>query len=380
MKKWLSMLLAALLALHAGAALAQSYSKGEYADGIAAMQQALTDLGLYYTSITGHFGERTEKAVRLFQKKAGLPQTGVADERTLELLALRTGMQTPAPSEGASGAISVDLVLREGSTGSAVRALQEKLKALDYYSGTVTGHYGRLTREAVRRFQRANGLTADGIAGPKTLTALGQLEAGGSAAAGGGAAAGASGDEGMLRLNSSGSAVRALQTNLQTLGYYGGTVTGTYGRLTKEAVRRFQRDNDLSADGVAGPRTFERLNALLTDGSGKETPIVTLPDSQGSDGTGTKTPLESVPMLNTEWTLRRSSRSGYVTRLQKALIALGYYTGSADGYFGSGTEDAVRAYQQARGLQVDGVAGRATLRKINSDVQSGVTAATAVID
>ena len=131
---------------------------------------------------------------------------------------------------------------------------------------------------------------------------------------------------------------------------------------------------------MAGPRTFERLNALLTDGSGKETPIVTPPASQTSAGTDAKTPLESVPMLNTEWTLRRSSRSGYVTRLQKALIALGYYTGSADGYFGSGTEDAVRAYQQARGLQVDGVAGRATLRKINSDVQSGVTAATAVID
>ena len=131
---------------------------------------------------------------------------------------------------------------------------------------------------------------------------------------------------------------------------------------------------------MAGPRTFERLNALLTDGSGKETPTVTPPAGQMSGETGAKTPLESVPKLNTEWTLRRSSRSGYVTRLQKALIALGYYAGSADGYFGSGTEDAVKAYQQARGLQVEGVAGRATLRQINSDVQSGVTAASAVMD
>lgn len=378
MKKWLSMLLAALLALHAGAALAQSYSKGEYADGIAAMQQALTDLGLYYTSITGHFGERTEKAVRLFQKKAGLPQTGVADERTLELLALRTGMQTPAPSEGASGAISVDLVLREGSTGSAVRALQEKLKALDYYSGTVTGRYGRLTREAVRRFQRANGLTADGIAGPKTLTALGQLEAGGSAATGGGAAAGASGDEGMLRLNSSGSAVRALQTNLQTLGYYGGTVTGTYGRLTKEAVRVFQRDHDLSADGIAGPRTLAAIQGELAREEERvrpsETPAPGTTPVPATTPVPTPSPagvLASVERLNTEWVLRRTSRNGHVTRLQKALAALGYFKESATGYFGSATEEAVIAYQKARGLTADGIAGRATLTAINEDLGGG---------
>ena len=94
---------------------------------------------------------------------------------------------------------------------------------------------------------------------------------------------------------------------------------------------------------------------------------------------GRKDAAASVPKLNTEWN-SGAQPPGYVTRLQKALIALGYYTGSADGYFGSGTEDAVKAYQQARGLQVDGVAGRATLRKINSDAQSGITAASAVID
>ena len=272
----------------------------------------------------------------------------------------------------------MDLVLREGSTGSAVRALQEKLKALDYYSGTVTGHYGRLTREAVRRFQRANGLTADGIAGPKTLTALGQLEAGGSAAAGGGAAAGASGDEGMLRLNSSGSAVRALQTNLQTLGYYGGTVTGTYGRLTKEAVRVFQRDHDLSADGIAGPRTLAAIQGELAREEERvrpsETPAPGTTPVPATTPVPTPSPagvLASVERLNTEWVLRRTSRNGHVTRLQKALAALGYFKESATGYFGSATEEAVIAYQKARGLTADGIAGRATLTAINEDLGGG---------
>ena len=286
-------MLVLLLCSFAPCALARSYSLGDEAAEVASIQEALEALDLYYTDITGHYGKRTQSAVRKFQKRYGLAQTGVADEETITLLYRLSDTKAPAESTALPQAGYGASTLREGSRSDAVRLLQENLALLDYYEGNVTG---------------------------------------------------------------------------------------SYGRLTKEAVRRFQRDNDLSADGVAGPRTFERLNALLTDGSGQETPVFTLPAGQTPAGTDAKTPLENVPKLNTEWTLRRSSRSGYVTRLQKALIALGYYTGSADGYFGSGTEDAVRAYQQARGLQVDGVAGRATLRKINSDVQSGVTAASTVID
>lgn len=293
MRRLAMVILALMLCSLAPCALARSYSLGDEAAEVASIQEALEALDFYYTDITGHYGKRTQSAVRKFQQRYRLAQTGVADEETIALLYRLSDTKAPAESAALPQTGYGASTLREGSRSDAVRILQENLALLDYYEGNVTS---------------------------------------------------------------------------------------SYGRLTKEAVRRFQRDNDLSADGVAGPRTFERLNALLTDGSGKETPIVTPPASQTSAGTDAKTPLQSVPTLNTEWTLRRSSRSGYVTRLQKALIALGYYTGSADGYFGSGTEDAVRAYQQARELQVDGVAGRATLRKINSDVQSGVTAATAVID
>ena len=62
--------------------------------------------------------------------------------------------------------------LRFGSTGTNVSILQENLTRLGYYYGDVTGNYGTKTRAAVRSFQKAKGLTADGIAGKKTFAAV----------------------------------------------------------------------------------------------------------------------------------------------------------------------------------------------------------------
>lgn len=60
-----------------------------------------------------------------------------------------------------------------GSTGDEVKQIQTKLKDWGYYSGSVDGIYGSKTFEAVKKFQKANGLTVDGIVGEKTLAALG---------------------------------------------------------------------------------------------------------------------------------------------------------------------------------------------------------------
>ena len=64
-------------------------------------------------------------------------------------------------------------VYRQGSTGDAVRTIQTKLKNWGYFSGAIDGIYGPKTEEAVKYFQRKNGLTADGVVGPATLRALG---------------------------------------------------------------------------------------------------------------------------------------------------------------------------------------------------------------
>lgn len=60
-----------------------------------------------------------------------------------------------------------------GSRGEEVKQIQTKLKRWGYYSGNVDGIYGSQTLSAVKYFQRKNGLTVDGIAGPATLKALG---------------------------------------------------------------------------------------------------------------------------------------------------------------------------------------------------------------
>ena len=67
----------------------------------------------------------------------------------------------------------VEALSKYGSRGNEVTQIQTKLKRWGYYNGNIDGIYGSQTQEAVRYFQRKNGLTVDGIAGPKTLAAMG---------------------------------------------------------------------------------------------------------------------------------------------------------------------------------------------------------------
>ncbi len=72
---------------------------------------------------------------------------------------------------------------RYGSRGAEVSQIQTKLKRWGYYNGNVDGIYGSQTLAAVKYFQRSNGLTVDGIAGTKTLNAMGIMS---SSSSGGG--------------------------------------------------------------------------------------------------------------------------------------------------------------------------------------------------
>lgn len=68
---------------------------------------------------------------------------------------------------------TVDALSKVGSTGSEVKAIQQSLKDRGLYSGSVDGIYGSQTQAAVKKFQKQQGLTVDGIAGPQTLKRLG---------------------------------------------------------------------------------------------------------------------------------------------------------------------------------------------------------------
>ncbi len=124
-------------------------------------------------------------------------------------------------------------LLRQGMRSNAVKNLQLQLQKLKYFNANATNFYGPITTEAVRNFQRDMGLMADGVAGPQTLRALEQM---------------LSQDE-----------VKILQTQLKNLNYFSANVTGYYGPITREAVRAFQRDMGLSADGVVGPKTIAAI-------------------------------------------------------------------------------------------------------------------------
>lgn len=82
-------------------------------------------------------------------------------------------------------ALTVFATSRRGSSGSEVRKIQEKLKRWGYYSGSVDGIYGSGTESAVKKFQKANGLKADGIAGKATLNAMGISSSNSSSNSGG---------------------------------------------------------------------------------------------------------------------------------------------------------------------------------------------------
>ena len=114
------------------------------------------------------------------------------------LVAVTVALCVAAPDGTADAA-----VLKQGSSGSDVRTLQQKLKSWGYYDGSVDGIFGSGTKEAVKYFQRTNGLSADGIVGSATAAALGMSLSGSSS--------GTSSGSGTLRKGSSGDSVKTLQ-------------------------------------------------------------------------------------------------------------------------------------------------------------------------
>lgn len=98
-------------------------------------------------------------------------------KKTVKIVALLTMAFAMAFSVGTAANLGVRYayaaVLKQGSTGSSVKTMQQKLKNWGYYKGAVDGIFGAKTTAAVKLFQKRNGLTADGIVGAKTLAALG---------------------------------------------------------------------------------------------------------------------------------------------------------------------------------------------------------------
>ena len=302
-----------------------SLRKGATGSAVKDLQTKLKKLGFYNAYVDGSYGDTTVAAVKAFQKKYNLTADGVAGSETLKKL---DSAYKNADSD------KDDDSLRKGATGSAVKNLQTKLKKLGFYNAYVDGSYGDTTVAAVKAFQKKYNLTADGVAGSETLKKLDSAYKN----------ADSDKDDGSLRKGATGSAVKNLQTKLKKLGFYNASIDGDYGDTTVAAVKAFQKKYNLTADGVAGSETLKKLDTAYKNAD-----------------SNTSTDDDS---------LRKGATGTAVKTLQTNLKKLGFYTAYVDGSFGSTTESAVKAFQKKYGLTADGVAGSATLKKIESAVAS----------
>ena len=139
-----------------------------------------------------------------------------------------------------------------------------------------------------------------------------------------------------IKSGSRGELVELVQLMLHEKGYSCGSADGIFGTKTESAVRSYQKAKGLSVDGIVGTNTYAKLF--------------------------------------TECLLKDGSRGELVKAMQTRLNEQGYGAGTADGIFGSNTEQAVKALQSAAGIATDGKVGKNTWTALLDGKAAGVPA------
>ena len=210
--------------------------RGDTGSDVRTAQTALIRAGYDPGAANGVFGAATERAVIQFQRVLGARQDGIIGPVTWQFL-------EPFALE------SDPDVLRRGSRGAMVRRLQVALEASVNSPGRIDGLFGTKTQAAVRAFQQGAGLPVTGVVDRATWLALAPF---------------IDYSDVYLRRGDRGILVALLQTALTNAGFSPGVVDGIYGNRTFNAVTAFQRANRITADGIAGPRTWALLKPYLT--------------------------------------------------------------------------------------------------------------------
>ena len=334
---------------------------GMTGNDVYALQERLIELRYLSGVADGVFGAETQAALIAFQKNNGLTADGNAGSSTLKKLAGSCKAATrTTPTPAPAGTVT----LREGDEGENVYILQAYLFELGYYTGRIDGRFSAETTEAVKAFQRANGLTADGIAGKGTQS---KLTSGSAIPAGN---ANENGQESgtppqtseltTLRRGDKSAQVMVMQQYLMELGYLSTQPDGQFGAGTERAVKLFQEANGLTADGVAGKGTLSILysgSAVAYGGS-----------SGGSSSSGSVPSATATPKPNTDIVIQWESEGDDVRQYQQRLVELGYLSSKyVTGKFNQPTVEATKAFQTMNGLKVDGAAGPQSLKLIYSN-------------
>ena len=273
---------------------------------VAMLQERLMELGFMDNDEpTNYFGETTKASVMKFQRQYGLAQDGIVGSATFQAI-----MSPDAKY----------YMVENGISGDDIYQIQQRSYELGYLAeaNLVTGNFGDMTEEAVKKLQSVNGLTEDGKVGKQTFNLLYSDEI----------------KPNMLAYGEKSDVVLASQKRLRELGYLTSEPDGTYGADTVMAVKQFQSRNDQIVNGYLGPSTRAVLNS------------------------GTATPNG----------LRLGDDSEQVIKIQQLLSKYGYlYAGNVTGYYGEVTEQAVKTFQSTNGLVSDGLAGVATITKLTGD-------------
>ncbi len=294
--------------------------KATAAISVTSVQQCLKQLGYFNGPVTGNYGSLTQSAVTRFQRANRLPAIGTVGPRTEQLLRSQCNRN--------SGGGNTSGVLRLGSTGAAVGNLQRNLTRLGYYRGPVNGNFGQLTQAAVIQFQRAYGINPDGVVGSRTLDAVRvALNPGNNS----GGSFGGDSLPNALNYGDRGQLVQQLQEDLRRLGFFPVNPTGNFGPTTRDAVTNFQRTQGLIPNGIADSQTLVRISQLL--GNGNQTNL------------DCSTERQEVCL---------GERSDRVILIQQRLQQWGLFNGSADGYYGPATRDAVAQFQRNSRLNPTG--------------------------
>lgn len=220
---------------------------GTLGEVVLKLQTRLQELGYYTSRLDGVYLTDDISAVREFQKLNSLTVDGKAGYQTQSTL-------YSVYAVGKTAEALTETIVRYGSVGDEVTALQSKLIELGYMSGEADGNFGILTKKALIAFQKANNLTRDGVAGSLTYEALNASSAIKNTTAD---AASTS-----LKFGAAGTAVKDMQSKLISLGYLKGKADGKFGAETSLALISFQKANGLKTDAIAGSNTLAKLTSL----------------------------------------------------------------------------------------------------------------------
>ena len=343
--------------------------RGSTGTNVRILQKQLSRIAKDYPSfgkpaVTGTFDEATENSVKKFQKQFGLTADGIVGKATWYKISyiyvsIKDLAELTSEGETAEGIQSAGgwpgTVLRRGSTGSSVEQVQFWLSDLAQFDSSlvrvsVDGSYGAATERAVRAFQQKQNLTADGVVGQTTWNALYAAWVDAQSDLGGTAWPGTA-----LRRGDTGMEVRLVQfwlrlaadnySALRTV-----TVDGSYGAATVSAVTAFQSLFGLTADGVVGRSTWNKLKEV---GLAVANKIVAANVAPGQFTDTTREGSSGTAVRAVQYYLRRLA--AYYSDVPTVTV---------DGKFGAATTRAVKAWQTRAGLTVDGVVGRLTFQSL----------------